>query len=83
MFPGVIDNLVVDDSQSSDEEDVPLSNKKAAKTKKGQIKIKKAKIRPKKAKIRSQYKFSLAIPKNTSLQKKNTHQVKVTKTSSE
>merc|ERR1712008_212305 len=37
----VIDNLVIDNSQSSDEEDVPLSNKKAAKTKKGQKKTKK------------------------------------------
>ena len=45
LFPGVIDNLVVD---SSDEEDVPLSNKKAAKTKKGQIKTKKGQNKSKK-----------------------------------
>ena len=52
LFPGVIDNLVVDDSQSSDEEDVPLSNKKAAKTKKGQNKTKKGQIKTKKGQIK-------------------------------
>ena len=41
MFPGVIDNLVVDNSHSSDDEDVPLRIKKTAKTKKGQNKTKK------------------------------------------